>query len=241
MKEWTALAVVMGLSASQAVHAAENDLSWSFTPYLWAANTQLDITWRESPAGGADIGFGDLLDTLEGAAMFQLEAGRRHWSSFLDLTYLSTSDSAGRNQINLSADSKQVFADVAAGYWPVSAGSGLNFFGGLRYTRFDNDYSLSLSGTTIADRDTSQDYTDALIGVRYVGDFNGRWGYLLRADTSFGDSDGTWLARAMVTYDIGRVGMGRVLIGYQLKSADFRDRELTTDYTYQGLVVGFQF
>ena len=36
-------------------------------------------------------------------------------------------------------------------------------------------------------------------------------------------------------------GGSSVLLGYQFKSAEFRDRDFTTDYSYHGLVAGLQF
>lgn len=235
------IAIIAGIGSSGACYARDQEMSWSFAPYIWGANTELDMRWRDSPAGGADISFGDLVDTLEAAAMFQLEAGRGNWSSFVDLTYLSTSDSASQAQLELGADSKQLFVDLAAGYWPASVGSGLNVFGGVRYTRFDNDYSLRVSGVPVASRGSTQDYADVLVGARYVAQVNERWGYLLRADTSFGDSEGSWLVRAMGTYTIGSGAGSSALLGYQFKSAEFRDRDVTTDYSYHGLVAGLQF
>jgi hypothetical protein len=221
--------------------AQDDSLSWSFAPYLWASDTKLDLTWRSSPVGGADISFGDLVDTLEAAAMFQLEAGRGNWSSFLDLTYLSTSDASSSGQLELAVDSKQWFVDVSAGYWPTAFGTGLNVFGGIRYTGFDTDYDWVISGSPALNRGSSQNYADVLVGIRYIGTINERWGYLVRGDTSFGDSEGTWLARAVATYAVGGTAGNRVVFGYQFKSAEFRDREITTDYSYRGLLVGIQF
>ena len=139
-------ALVASFFVCQNGMAQDDSLSWSFAPYLWASDTKLDLAWRSSPVGGADISFGDLVDTLEAAAMFQLEAGRGNWSSFLDLTYLSTSDASSLGQLELAVDSKQWFVDVAAGYWPTAIGTGLNVFGGIRYTGFDTDYELAYQG-----------------------------------------------------------------------------------------------
>lgn len=85
------------------------------------------------------------------------------------------------------------------------------------------------------------DFTDFLFGLRYVGDFTDRFGYLMRADTSFGGSDGVWLIRAMATYDFGRQGGSQALFGYQLKSAQFDERGFEMDFSYRGVVAGLQF
>jgi hypothetical protein len=77
------------------VQAAES-LQWSITPYLWASQTNVDLTLRGDPVGGDTISFKDLLDQLDTAFMIHAEAGRGNWSAFADLTYLETSNDRDR-------------------------------------------------------------------------------------------------------------------------------------------------
>lgn len=82
------------LMLSEMAEAQSSDpLKWSVTPYIWASNTTLDLSFRGSPIGGADISFKDLMDVTDGSLQVHVEAGKGNWSMFTDLTYISTSDS----------------------------------------------------------------------------------------------------------------------------------------------------
>jgi hypothetical protein len=85
------------------------------------------------------------------------------------------------------------------------------------------------------------DYYDALIGLRYRFDFSDRWSLQTRADTSFGDSEGTFLVRANFGYIVGQRQQNRVHFGYQYKQAEFKDGDLVSDFTFHGPMAGFSF
>ncbi|MEJ2298660.1 MAG: hypothetical protein P8X94_09215 [Woeseiaceae bacterium] len=97
---------------------AQEALQWSVTPYLWASDTTVDLTIRDTNIGGDDISFDDLLDVLDAAFMVHVEAGRGNWSAFLDITYLSTSDTTERPLATIDGDSEQTIIDAAVTYWP---------------------------------------------------------------------------------------------------------------------------
>jgi hypothetical protein len=230
---------IIGTFASPAF--AQSDLEWSITPYLWASDTTVDLTFRDNNLGGGDINFDDLLDTLDTAFMVQVEAGRGNWSAFADITYLDTSDTTERPLATVDTDSQQTIVDAAIAYWPSGMDGALNLFGGLRYTGFDDRYRLSLNGTELGTQRSNADYYDALLGIRYVYRFAERWALVTRGDLSFGDSEGTYLLRANVAYAVGARRQNVVLFGYQLKRAEFRDGDVTTDFSYQGPMAGFSF
>jgi len=41
-------------------------IGWSITPYLWASNTKVDLTFRDTGIGGDKITFNDLLEFKDG-------------------------------------------------------------------------------------------------------------------------------------------------------------------------------
>jgi hypothetical protein len=80
------LSVVTFLMLSAAVEAQSSDsLQWSVTPYIWASHTTVDLSLRDSPIGGADISFSDLMDITDGSFQGHVEAGKGNWSLFTDL------------------------------------------------------------------------------------------------------------------------------------------------------------
>jgi len=217
------------------------DAHWSVIPYIWASDTSLNFSLNGSPVGGADLSFDDILDTLDAAFQIHVEGGKGNWSGFADLTSTSTSDSEELPIVQIDSKSDQVILDAAAAYWPGGAGSPLNLFGGIRYTEFDDRYEFSVGGTPVGNIRSTQDYVDALFGIRYRFDLSDRWALLTRGDVSFGDSEGTWQAQGLFAYTVGKRQQNRIMFGYRYKQAEFKDGDLTTDYTYGGPVAGFNF
>ena len=216
--------------------------TWSVTPYFWASDTSLDISIKDSEVnGGIEIPFSDLLDVLDTAIQIHVEGGKGSWSGFADITYLETSDTIERPILGIDTNSKQTFIDAAIAYWPQGVGSRLNLYGGVRYTGFDDRYEFSLDGDSPVTRRSSEDYYDALLGLRYRFDLSERWGLLTRADLSFGDSEGTWLVQGLFAYTVGKRQQNRILFGYQHKQAEFKDDGLNSEFTYSGPMAGFNF
>ena len=224
--------------------AQESDsFGWSITPYGWAPTTNIDLTVRDNNIGDGDISFNDLLDTLDTAFMLHVEGGKGNWSAFGDLTYLKTSDTTERTVFTIDIDSEQVYLDAAVAYWPGGVGSQVNLFGGLRYSGFDETYGFSLtnSGNPVSETPSGDDYYDLLLGIRYRFEFSERWHLLTHGDVSFGDSEGTFLVRANFGYTVGKRQQNRILFGYQYKSAEYSEGDLTKDFTMHGPMVGFAF
>lgn len=234
-----AAGIMLGVVPVAARAASGDQLLWSITPYIWGTNTALDLTYRGRSVGSEDISFGDLMDMMDSAFMVHVEAGRGHWSGFTDLTYLAISDRDRRPNVTIDSESTQVFLDAALAYSPGGADSGLNVFGGIRYTELDDEFKITLSNTVLGRLRSDKKYTDALLGVRYRFDLAPRWSLLTHADFSFGESEGTWLLRGLFGYTVGKRQMNRLLFGYQYKQAEFEDGDLGLDYTYQGPLAGF--
>lgn len=215
--------------------------NWSITPYIWASDTSLDFTLNGSPVGGADLSFGDILDTVDAAFQVHVEGGKGNWSGFVDFTFISTSDSVELPIARIDTDSEQVVLDAAAAYWPGGVGSPLNLFGGVRYTGFDDTYRFSVGGTPVGESPSTQDYVDALLGIRYRFDLSERWSLLTHGDVSFGDTEGTWQLQGLFGYTVGKRQQNTILFGYRYKQAEFKDGDLSTEYTYSGPLAGFNF
>lgn len=239
-----AISVCLLLVPLAAARGQETDsFGWSITPYLWATETSVDLTFRDTNIGVGEISFNDLLDVLDAALMVHVEGGKGNWTAFGDLTYLKTSDSNQRPVFVVDSNSKQLFLDGAVAWWPGGAGSSFNLYAGLRLSDFDDRYTfrLATNNAPVGERRSTKDYYDALVGLRYRFDFSDRWALLTQADTSFGDSEGTYLLRANLAWTIGKRQQNRVLFGFQLKTAEFKDGDLSLDYDYQGPMAGFNF
>ena len=231
------------LALGSSVLAEESDrITWSVTPYSWASDTSLDLTVADTEInGGVEIPFSDLLDSLDSAFQIHVEGGKGNWSGFGDFMYLETSTPIERTLLTINTNSKQTFFDAAVAYWPRGVGSQLNFYGGLRYTGFDNRYEFLIGADPLVELRSTADYYDALVGVRYRFELSERWGFLTRADLSFGDSEGTWLAQGLFAYTVGKREQNRILFGYQFKQAEYQDGGLNQEFSYNGPMAGFNF
>lgn len=215
--------------------------TWSITPYLWASETKVDLSLRGEDLGGETISFNDLLDQLDSAFMLNVEGGKGHWSAFADLTWLETSDIEQRPVFLVDTTSETTILDAGVAYWPQGVGTGLGMIAGVRHTRFDNRYRLIRNDMPITEIRDDNDYTDALLGLRLIFPVGERWDLVTRADVSFGDSEGTWQARALFSRTVGKREMNQFILGYQYKEADFKSGDLRSDFTYHGPVAGFSF
>jgi hypothetical protein len=222
---------------------------WSVTPYIWAVDTEVDLTVDDNPAGGGKVTFSDLLDTLDTAFQVVVETGKEggNWSAFIDLTYIDASDANTANaegtDVRIDTDSTQIFIDAAVAYWPQGVDGDFSLFGGIRYTDLDDDYDLSDadSGAPIDSLSSSRDFTDVLLGGRYMFDLAERWSILTKADYSFGDSEGIWQLQAMVRYAVGSQLQHGIIVGYRYKEAEFEAGGVNEDYEFKGPAAAFNF
>lgn len=221
--------------------AAAEPLRWSVTPYLWATETQVDLTADGTPLGGARVTFSDLLDVIDESFQIHVETGRGRFSGFADLTYLTTSDDIGIGSLLIETDSEQWNVDLAVAFWPGGEEKGLSFFGGLRYTSLDDTYEFKLMGTPIGSLRADRDFTDLLLGVRYSYAFSKHWTLASRGDISFGDSEGTFQIETLFRYAVGKKRNHGIMFGYRYKEAEFDEDGLNEDYQYKGLLAGFNF
>jgi hypothetical protein len=234
-------ACLLCLVTATALADGTEPFQWSITPYLWASQTQLDLSLPDQALGGDTISFSDLLDQIDTAFMVNVETGRGRWSVFADLTYLETSDNEQRPVFRVETRSDTTLLDTGVAFWPDGIGSHLSIIAGLRYSGFDNRYRFFLQDTEVSRVRDDNDYYDALLGLRYRIDIGERWELLTHADYSLGQSEGVWVLRANLARTVGRRGLNRILFGYQYKHAEFVAGELRTEYTYHGPMAGFSF
>ena len=235
--------LTIALSSAGASAQEEQGLQWSVMPYLWGSTTDLDLSFRDASVSPDELSFKDLVDTLDGAFMFQTELGAGYWSVFADVTYLKIANTDVRDQLSIDIDSTQIFADGAVAYWPQGFGSALSIFGGVRHSSFDNSFRFTASNTEIppAERVSDTDYNDLLLGLRYHTPISDRWGIRTYADYAFGDSEGVFVIRGSFAYSFGKSGQNSAVVGYQYKEAEFTEGDQTNSFTYYGPLVGVEF
>ena len=252
----TVTLTLLGGSFGGVALGADRDIEWSITPYVWAVDTTYKLKSEGTNIGTGEVDFGDLMDTLDAAFQIVAEAGlaESHWTAFVDLTYMSTSDREvmdlnGVGTLHLDADSEQIYVDAAIAYWPWREVSGFNVYGGIRYTDLDDRTKVNLIepiALPLGSIRLDGSFTDALIGMR--DRFNlGRFGLsehldlIIRLDYGWGDSEGILMGQGVVRWAVGSERRQGLVIGYRYKEAKFEANSVKEEYDYKGPVVGFNF
>ena len=229
--------------------AAQEKTNWSITPYIWASKTTYDLKADGSPLETGTVSFSDLLDTTDTSFQIVVEAGRDqgNWSFMTDVTYIETSDDntfevGDVGSVRIDTESEQIHADIAVSFWPWAEAGGLSLIGGIRYTDLDDDTAFSVVVPElgrIGNLRIDRDFTDALVGARYIVSMSERWKLHSRADYGFGDSEGIFQAHLLVRYAVGSSKNNGIMIGYRYKESEFEDGGLEEEYEYKGPVIGF--
>ena len=113
-------------------------------------------------------------------------------------------------------------------------------FAGLRYLDVNLTVQLIPVNPAIGTLkvDSSDTFSDFMIGGRYTWALSEHWGLTLRGDTSFGETDGTWNASVVANY---RTRHGAWLFGYRYLDGDIAVRNSTAHITLSGPAIGYTF
>jgi len=236
------LAVAVLLLTWRPTHAEDNPVSeeWSFqlAPYVWFIALDGDVTVRGQEAS-VDLGFDDIVQKLNVAAMIEGEVRYGRFGAFVLTTYADLSDNESGEILKLKADAKTFWLEGGVYYrlgpWVVDEGTSgdpvtvtLDPYVGARYTYLDleldsKDRILGQSRTFSGNRD----WVDPIVGARTILDLSNRWSI-----TAFGDiggfnvgSDFSWQAAGLVGYRFGLFGSddARLLAGYRALHQDYKD------------------
>lgn len=233
-----ALALPAVMAAPVQAQAADG-WQWMVAPYAWGITTRIDAGFPDPT--GAQAQFDDILDTFDGGFQLHAEGRGGAWGGFADFTYLGLSDARERPGFHTETDFDTRLFELAAFWHPAAeSDAGLDLFAGLRYADFDFTARLFPTNPLLPafDRHSARTYSDLMLGARYTWALSDRWGLTLRGDGSWGQTDGTWNASAVVRY---RMQNGEWLFGYRILHADLSDAGQTLRVRVDGPEIGYGF
>jgi hypothetical protein len=206
---------------------------------LWGSEVDYDAQANDRRLAGS-TSFSDIVDDLDFALPLHVEGhSGDSWGVFGDLLYLKLSNNSSLpNGARLDTESDVTIFD-AGGLYTIREGIDLLF--GIRSIGIDTDIGVTPPGITVS---ADPGFTDGLIGVRFIGELLGQWGYVFRADVSGGDSEGTWNVLAGTTLNFGEKGNKRTVFGYrhmEIETEREGNANLETDLTLSGPIVGVEF
>jgi hypothetical protein len=239
--------------------ASAEEWEWTIAPYIWASDVELDLAINGSPVLEGDISAKDLIDKTDAAFMGHFEGRKGHWGMYFDSIFLKLSDDTLipvgpggpiLGDLGAEAGMKLKLYELAGVYrfGDLDAATSFDLITGLRVVDLEVDVALTLPGPAMnrVEISTSPTKTDLLIGGRLIGNFSERWHWVLRSDYSFGGTQGTFNAMALVGYTFGQSGLFSLDLGYRYMSLDMkgttaRRAEARSKIKMSGPVLGFVF
>jgi hypothetical protein len=223
------------LLAAGSARADSSGMDWIATAYVWGAEIGADARSRS-----VDLSFSDIVDKLDMALMGRVEAQGDDFGGFVDVVYMSISDSASRPVADLRAELDMTLMDLAFVWSPTEGRySGPEVYGGMRYISPDFGLRVQFPQQPPIQTGLDTSYTDFLLGGRYVAAINDDWRLVFSGDLSSGDTEGTW---SLSGYGIYRNGPHRFYGGYRHLEAEFEaGSDVAVDTSFSGPVLGYGF
>ena len=222
------------LLSSAPLHAGE----WKheIAPYLWGAGMD-GTTGVRGIEAEADVGFDDILDSLETGFMGVYRASNGTMSVTVDAVYMGLgSDARGpAGLVKADIDMDQAALELDVGY---AVSERLTVFAGLRYNDLSVDVKLTGPQGDVVSRDGSESWVDPVIGAHYAIPFTDTWSLTLRGDVGgFGvGSDFAWQAVSTVRWQVSpRVGM---LAAYRYMDMDYESGQGNNRFLYDMAIHG---
>lgn len=243
-------AVVIAILSGMAVPALAADTEsgeWEAEGqvFLWGAGVDgLGATDTEF-----NIPLGDVLGSLDFAAMGSVMARRDEWTLFGDVIYLNLGANADiplsgpeqTVQAQLNLDLRQVTSTFGGAYRVLGNDkSSLSLLAGGRYLSMDVDIAYSFEPGSSGNLSNSGNVLDFVVGAMGRVDLNDRWYLNYYGDVGWGDSDRTWRVVAGANYRMKKVDL---TLGYSVLNWDFDNSGLIREMKLSGpyMAVKFRF
>lgn len=185
--------------------------------------------------------FADIISKIDMTFLGHVEGQGDQFGMFADIIYLSLGDEK-THQRSSSESSLDSTVFELAGVWSpgVERNTGIEVFGGLRHIIVDLSVKLDPVDPLLPNVQVGfdQSFSDLMVGARSQGSFNTKWGYSIRADGSYGDTDGTLSTSAYVNY---KTGNGAWVFGYRYMDAELKVKDADLDLTLSGPALGYKF
>lgn len=175
--------------------SAAGDWEISFEPYGLAANIDGTASIGRVVGVPVNVGFGDILENLNMAAMLHVEGFNttNNWGVILDYGFMDLRGNGSRGVLN--AGVKQGILEAFLAKRVHTETGFVDWYAGVR--SWDNKIDLVLDPTILPGSrsvNVSEQWVDIVFGARSVMPLNDHWTMLLRADV------GGWGASSKLTY-----------------------------------------
>jgi hypothetical protein len=160
-----------------------------------------------------------------------------------DVSYLNFGGqqaTPGPAPLTLDVDFTMVMAELAGVYRFSLGENALDLIGGIRYYGLDTEIDVVGIPPRI---DKDKDWTDAMLGARYIWTITDKWDFIARGDIGFGGSDLAWNLAGLFNYQPWK--HVSLLFGYRYMDIDYEDGSgadlFKYDVTMHGPILGVNF
>lgn len=242
----------LGTVVSRPGVAAEPD-PWQYevTPYLLAS--RMDGTaGAKGVTGDVDVSFGDILDHLDAGFMGLFTARKGRWTLGLEGIYMKLEDEEAKSVTGplgavtvsgaLDATSSLYVAQASVGYRVLDDRTTLDLIGALRYTKLELDLDVVIDSAGIVfpggerSASGSEDWVDAVVGMRVLHPVAEHVSLLGYADVGAGGSDLTYQITAGVNWEFKEGYTAKV--GYRYMYWDYENDGVVWDIAASGPYLG---
>ncbi len=222
----------------------ENDWEFNLAPfYVWGINIDGDLSAGPQTAQ-VNIPFDEVFDSMEAMFVVHFETlYKRTWGVIVDIDYLDLKNSMSLPMgISQNVDLNLTLAELSGFYRFNRNEYSIDVIAGLKYVEMENRVSV-VGGPTLFD--DSKDWTDPLIGARWIWGFADGWSLIARGDIGgFGlGSDFSWQALGLVEWQPWKYAS--FITGYRAFGVDYKDGSgpdsFKFDATIHGPVIGLNF
>jgi len=253
----TTLTLVAVVGFAQPAIAQGSGWQWHVTPYMWGANTGLDVDLDDRELVDATVPLSTIIDRLDFAFMIDVQARRGRNGFLVDLATFDFNDDpvrfplpGGISELVASGDLEMTQLDFGGIFNPGGDGMGFTLVYGVRMLDVDQEIDTYVdTGTVQTDSQryaAAETFWDGLLGFRYRAPLSESWLFDVKADVSTGSTEYTWSALAGLGYIFGSRDQYTVVGGYRYMEYEFEQdasavARITSTLTLDGFFAAFRF
>jgi hypothetical protein len=232
-KNLVTLLTAVALLISGAAYAQDNDWNVTLIPYGWLAGLEGD-TGVKPLVADVDLSPSDILDNLEVAGMFTLDANNGTWGMVADVFYVELEDSATTAIGKIKAEVEQWIVTAGAYYRiPTENDLVVDVGAGGRYMNADTDVTTPMGTSS-----DTEDWIDPVLTLNLKVPVAERCFLNVYGDIGgFGvESDLTWLLMGAAGYSITE--RMDLLVAYKHLDVDYENGGFVYDAATSGFAIG---
>ena len=226
-------------AALNAQNTLSKEKNWDFNLapfYLWAVSIDADLTaMGNNQQLKAD--FSEIASSLEAIFTVHFEGMHKSgWGFLTDVEYLNLGGqqtTPGPLPLTLDVDFTLVMAELAGIYRFNLDDNALDLIVGIRYYGLDTEIDVVGIPPRI---DKDKDWTDVMLGVRYILTITDKWDFIARGDIGFGGSDLALNLAGLFNYQPWK--HVSLLFGYRYMDVDYEDGSGADLFKYDMIIHG---